>query len=120
PVQEEVQRQEVGQLVALHRPRDHALEVAGHARRGDLLDEDGIVPWLEGDEAHIRGVALVPRPGMGKLDETDPAPTRLPSFRTSIPPSPHTSTTSTHGSTTCLSMRARQSATISSGFGPPP
>src|SRR5256886_16185443 len=100
-VQQEVERPEVGQLVALDRALDHALEVPGDAGGGHLFHEDRVILGLERDEPDVGGVALVARAGVGEVQETD-AP-RLPDR-----PLFHTSTISTHGSTIRLSTRAGQ------------
>src|SRR6266516_3309716 len=120
-VQQEVQRHEVRQLVALDRARDHPLEVLRDAGRGHLFHEDGIIFGLERDQPDVRGVAFVPRAGVGELEERDATLPRPPSTALDRPrPPSHTSTISTHGSTIRLSTSAGQYATISSGLGRPP
>src|SRR5207249_2418939 len=113
-VQQEVERVQVWQLVALHVPRDHPLEVPRHLGGSHLLHQERIILRLEGDQPHVRRITLVSRPRVRQLDEE-----HLAFPAASVRPL-HTSTTSTHGSTTLLSTNAGQKATISSGFGLPP
>src|SRR5205807_2477617 len=71
-MQQEVERPEVGQLVALDRALDHALEVPRDPRCRHLLHENRIVLGLERDEPHVSGIALVARAGVGELEQADP------------------------------------------------
>ena len=71
-MQQEVERVQIGQLEpvdAVH----HALEMAGDTRHRHLAHEERIVLGVEGDEADVRGVALVARAGVRQVAELERA-----------------------------------------------
>src|SRR5690348_18254126 len=110
-MQEEVERLEVRQLKALHRPRDDALEVLAHARGGDFPHQYRIVLRLPGDEPNVRGVALVPGTGVGdRHQRREGGPGLLPPSR----PGPR------HAATPRLSGAAGRWAPTPPGWGRPP
>src|SRR5207237_4066711 len=89
-VQQEVQRPEVRQLVALDVPFDHPLEMACDSGGGHLLHQNGIVLGPVRDEPDVRRIALVSGPRMRQLEERHPLPT--PPAPPAPPPPPGTTT----------------------------
>ena len=69
-MQQEVERAEVGKLEALH-PAHHALEVARHPGRRDFANENLIELGSKRDEADVRRIALVTRPGVRQMAELE-------------------------------------------------
>src|SRR4029077_5537159 len=66
-MQEEIEGPQVGQLKALDRSRDDALEMALDPRGGHFPDQHGIVLRLPGDKADVGGIALVAGARMGDV-----------------------------------------------------
>src|SRR5258708_33684182 len=63
----EVQRGDVGQLIAHHLAFDHAGEMRLYAFAGDLSLEQRIVLLVVGDHRDVGGITLVAGAGMGDL-----------------------------------------------------
>src|SRR4051794_41258426 len=69
-MEEKIECVQVGQLKAVH-ARNHALEVAGHPRSGDLFPENRIVLRLQRDQADVGSVSLVARACVREIAELD-------------------------------------------------
>jgi hypothetical protein len=58
-VQEEVQGSQVGEFEALDGTADQIAEMAMDTLRGDFAEEDWVIPFVQGDDPDVAGIALV-------------------------------------------------------------
>jgi hypothetical protein len=65
-MQDEIQRPQIGQLVAFHLPKDEPREMRGDAGGGYVLAQEGVIAGIVGDDRDVGDVALVAGAGMGE------------------------------------------------------
>ena len=93
----EIQRGDIGQLIADHLAFDNTGKMRLHPRAGDLLQQQRIMLLVIGDHGDVGGVALVAGAGMGDLAQLhrsrphklDSTALRVRAAAAPRPPRPH-------------------------------
>ena len=70
-MQQKIERLQIGELVSLDRPLDHATKMLSDPVSGDGLYEQVVPTWLDRDQADIGGIALVAGARVRDIHETN-------------------------------------------------